>query len=109
MSAPAPLRGDALALAAVLLEELPDGPPCAALRERLHRGALALVEDVTLALSGFSPDERLADADEALCVLRAHLLLARELELLDDELYLALAEQADGVGRQLGGLLRSRQ
>lgn len=101
-----PLHRDAVALAGVLLEELDAGD---ALRDRLARVALDLVEDVTLAVARNDPSrlDRLEDADSGLRLLRVHLQLGHELGLLDEGDYLDLAEQADVVGRQIGGWLKS--
>jgi hypothetical protein len=101
-----PLYRDTLALCGVLLEELEPEPRYAMLRERLAKGALRLVDEVALALSGFDRLEQLEGADAELQALRAHLHLAFELQLLDEEAFLTLAEQADAVGRQVGGWLK---
>jgi hypothetical protein len=104
----APLFRDAFALAAVVLEDL-DGGPFAELRARLKHGALRLLDLVTLLLSGTGARprlDRLHAADEELRTLRVHLVLGRELLLLDDDAFVALAEQCDAIGRQIGGWLR---
>lgn len=102
---PAPLYRDTLALCGVLLEETEAGTALGPLRRRLAEGAIRLLDEVTLALAGFDRAERLQAADAELCTLRAQLRLAVELELLEDESFLDLAEQADRVGRQVGGWL----
>lgn len=100
-----PLHRDTLALCGVLLEEL-EGHGYDDLRRRLAGGSLRLLDQVTLALGGFERGERLHDADAELATLRVHLQLAYELGILDEDTFLALAEQADTVGRQLGGWLK---
>lgn len=90
----------------MLLEELEQTVPFEPLRRRLADGALRLLDDVTLAFGDFGRRERLEDADAELATLRSHLRLAYELELLEEEMFLALAEQIDTVGRQLGGWLK---
>ena len=100
-----PLYRDTLAFCGVLLEELAATPleGLEPLGRRLAEGALRLLDDVALALAGMERRERLEDADAELCTLRHHLLLAGELTLLGEEAFLGLAEQADTIGRQLGG------
>ena len=101
-----PLHRDTVALSGVLLESLDAAD---SLRDRLARVALDLVEDVTLAVAGNDDRrrERLEDADTGLRLLRTHLELSRSLGLFDEGDYLDLAEQADIVGRQIGGWLKS--
>ncbi len=101
-----PLYRDAFALCGVLLEELERETSHQRLRRRLGDCALRLLDEVTLAFGNFGRRERLEDADAELAVLRTHLRLAYELEVLEEEMFLALAEQADAVGRQLGGWLK---
>lgn len=106
MAGPPPLYRHTLALCGVLLEELDRGRDHEALRRRLTEGALRLVDDVVLALGDFERAERLLSADAELRTLRAHLHLAFELELVNEALFLALADQVDTIGRQLGGWLK---
>lgn len=101
-----PLYRDTLALCGVLLEELEREAGYAALRRRLADGALRLLDEVALALAGFDRRERIEGADAELRALRAHLYLAFELEVLTEDAFLSLAEQADTVGRQVGGWLK---
>lgn len=101
----APLYRDTLALCGVLLEDLDGSVSFAALRWRLCDGALRLLDAVALALGGFERTEQLLAADAELRALRAQLHLAFELELLEPESFFTLAEQADLVGRQVGGWL----
>jgi hypothetical protein len=90
-----------MAVAGVLVEELRGNDT--ALGRRLAEGVLRFVDHVTLAASGFDRGRRLSAADAELRTLRAHLLLAFELGLLGEETFLAVSEQADSIGRQLGG------
>ena len=106
MSEPAPLYRDTLALCGVLLEELEGVTTLAPVKERLARGALALLDFVVLALAGHERRDRLLDADAELRTLRAQLHLAYELGLVAEEPFLELAEQCDRVGRQVGGWLK---
>ncbi len=101
-----PLYRDAFALCGVLLEEVEREAPYERLRRRLGDGALRLLDDVTLAFAGFGRRDRLEDADAELATLRTHLRMAYELEVFEEEMFLALAEQADAVGRQIGGWLK---
>ncbi len=113
MSLGSPLYRDALALCGVLLEELeeerPGTEPFEVLRRGLGEGALDLLGDICLALSGLERLSALESADARLCVLRGRLQLGLELGLLGEELFLELAEQADTVGRQIGGWLKKER
>lgn len=95
-----------LALCGILLQELEEEDGYAALRHRLTDGALHLLDQVALALAGPARLERLEAADAELRTLRAHLHLAFELGVLEEDAFFALAEQADAVGRQVGGWLK---
>lgn len=101
-----PVHRDTLALCGVLLEELGE-EGALALRQQLASSALAVLEDVTLAVAGRDRAERLADADAGLELFRTHLRLAHQLGLLDDDGYRDFSEQSDVVGRQVGGWLKS--
>ena len=101
----APIHRDTVALAGVLLEELGEAGADAVARH-LSAHALALLDDVVLAVAGRDRRDRLEDADAGLLVLRTHLRLAHSLGLLEREVFLDLAEQADVVGRQIGGWLK---
>ncbi len=101
-----PLYDDTFALAGVLLEELEHGREHPELRRRVASGALALLDAVTLALGGFERHDRLVDADAELRTLRTQVRLARNLGMLTDESALAIAEQTESIGRQIGGWLR---
>ncbi|WP_428265789.1 hypothetical protein [Haliangium sp.] len=103
---PAPILRDATSLAGVLLETLDGCPAYRVLVDRVCRRALDLHESVILALADDDRHRRLLDADAALQGLRGLLGLARDLSVLSDDDYLGFAEQADRVGRQLGGWLR---
>ncbi len=101
-----PLYQDTFALCGVLLEAMETRKDFRELNSRLCRGALRLLDFVVLAVAGFDRHDRLLDADEELRTFRVHLSLALELGLLDEEAFLAYIEQADRIGRQIGGWLR---
>jgi len=101
-----PLYRDTFALCGVLQTTLEKGHQHAPLRRRLAEGALRLLDHVTLAIHGFDSSERLNLADAELCTLRIHLTLALELGVIDEESFLGFTEQADVVGRQIGGWLK---
>lgn len=101
-----PIYRDTLALCGVLLEELESVEDFSGLRRRLTEGVLYLVDHVTLAIGDFDRPGRLHQADAELATLRSHLQLAYELQLVDEDAFLGLAEQADAVGRQIGGWLK---
>lgn len=102
----APLYGDTFAFCAVLLEELEAGGTHRALRRHLATAGLQLLSHVTLALGGFDRLASLTAADAELCALRTELRLAAELGAVTEESFLALAEKADAIGRQIGGWLK---
>jgi len=99
---PRRLRREALTFAGVLLEELDRGESHPALRGRLARRALTLQEALTLAEAGLDTEERLLDAEAALLTLRVQMRLAYDLGVLDEDPWLALAEQCELVGGLLG-------
>jgi len=101
-----PLYRDTLALCGVLLQEIDTVPGFAALRHRLAEGALRLLDEVSLAVAGYDRLERVQSADAELQALRSHLHLAFELALFDEETFLAVGEQTDAIGRQVGGWLK---
>ena len=103
----APLQRDTLALCGVLIQELDKGRSHPVLRDRLGRGCLRLLDSVSLALGDFDRAGRLLDADAELRSLRTQILLAYELGMVEEDLFLALAEQCDRIGRQIGGWRRS--
>ncbi len=102
---PAPLYVDAMALAEWLLRRL--GGDDDELAQRICRTSFDLAEAVTLALKGRRRDEQLEQADELLLRLRVQLRLAEKTERLSERRSLHALERADGIGRQLGGWLRS--
>lgn len=104
-----PLYQQALALSAVLCDELANTGELPRLRDRLLTTSFRLFDLCALVVAGIDRPARLHDADAALCVLRAELDLARLVGLISDELHLALAEHTEGIGRQLGGWLRALQ
>ncbi len=62
-----------------------------------------LLNAISLALARFDTGERLVDADEQATLLRVHLRLAAEKELLDDRQLLHANERLRDIGRQIGG------
>ena len=101
-----PVFRDSLSLCRAMLAEVGSGGDYASLRERLAGGTLRLLDYVVLALSGFARYDNLQDADAELCTLRAQLLLAFEVGVLEEEVFLDFSEQADCIGRQIGGWLK---
>lgn len=102
---PAPLYVDAFALCEWLLGRFGDDPRV--LPQALCRSALALLDAVTLALKGRRRDEHVEAADEHLIILRTQLRLAEAAGYLDERQLTHALDRADGIGRQLGGWLRS--
>ena len=96
----APLFVQTLALAQWLLANFAGEDPLA---RRVHGNALDLLDHVVLALKGFGREEQVDEADRSAALLRVHLRLALELRRLDEDRYLYLAEEMDGIGRQIGG------
>lgn len=76
------------------------------LEQRLCRDALALLDTLALALKDRRREEMLEQADELLILLRIHLRLAADGDLLDEGQLLYALERADSIGRQLGGWLK---
>ena len=101
----APLFVDASRLCAWVLERL--GKRDEVLARRLCSTALDLLEHLTLALKRRDREDRIEAADEDLIVLRVELRLAAATELLSERQMLFALEQADAIGRQLGGWRRS--
>ncbi|MBF0131692.1 MAG: four helix bundle protein [Magnetococcales bacterium] len=104
---PAPLYGDTMRLAALILR-LTETPTFrqSPLGRRLQDGALRLVDHVVLALAGQDRQHRIAAADAELQTLRAHCFLALQMALMEEDSFLILAEAAQKVGRQLGGWIK---
>lgn len=102
---PSPLYVDSFALCEWLLGHLGDVPR--PLARSLCAHSLALLGAITLALKGRRRDEQLESADESLILLRTEIRLAAAVgDLTEPQMVFAL-EKADGIGRQLGGWLRS--
>lgn len=101
----APVYVDASRLCAWILKHF--GARDEVLARRLCTTALDLLEHLTLALKNRGREERIESADEDLIVLRLELRLAGAVDLLDESQVLFALEQADGIGRQLGGWRRS--
>ncbi|MBF0138169.1 MAG: four helix bundle protein [Magnetococcales bacterium] len=107
MMRPAPLHGETMRLAAMILR-LTEDPVISRspLSRRLQEGALRLLDHVVLALAGIDRQRRLAAADAELQTLRAHLLLALEMRMLEEDRFMTVAESVHHVGRQLGGWIK---
>lgn len=103
---PAPIYRDALGLAGVLAEELDAGGPMHELRQRVVRASLDLLEHVCLAIADFDRPQQLLQADAEVCVLRTTLLLAHDVGLIDEDVFLGCSDQLDSIGRQIGGWRR---
>ena len=82
----------------------PDDP----LAQALSHEAFQLLDTVTLALKDIDRDEALREADLILIRLRLRLRLAVETGFLDERQGQFALEQADTIGRQIGGWQKSR-
>ncbi|MEM7204998.1 MAG: hypothetical protein AAF628_32385 [Planctomycetota bacterium] len=101
----APVFRDTFALCTWLLDRLEDDDR--PLARSLCDNGLRLLDAISLAVRHREVDERLAEADDRLVMLRVHLRLAEARALLaSSQAFFALGE-ADRIGRQLGGWLRS--
>ncbi len=76
------------------------------LRRSVLRHSRRLLNAVSLAVARFDRGERLLEADEQATLLRIHLRLASEKELLDDRQLLYATGELTDIGRQLGGWRR---
>ncbi len=65
-----------------------------------------LLNAVSLAVARFERDLHLVVADEQATLLRVHLRLASEKELLDDRQLLYATSELSDIGRQIGGWRR---
>jgi hypothetical protein len=101
----APLYTDSLALCEWVLRHFGDAQDI--LGRALGESALALLKAIILALKVPQPEAHIEAADEHLIVLRTYLRLAHTRGQLDEDQLLYALEQADGIGRQIGGWLRS--
>ncbi len=98
-----------MALCGVLLEELESLPRYTLLKNRLINASFHLLDDITLAIQGRNRFESLTDADCDLRLLRAYMALGFELGLLTEMSYLEFSQQADLIGRQIGGWLKKQK
>jgi hypothetical protein len=98
---------DVLTFCEWLLEHFGDDPRV--LSRTLCESGLQLLEAITLALKGRRLDEQLELADERLIALRTLLRLAGNIRYLTDSQMLYALEQADVIGRQLGGWIKKAQ
>jgi hypothetical protein len=99
-----PLFTDAFALCEWLLGLL--GADDKVLSRALCKGALSLLQSVTLALKGRSREAQLAAADEQLIALRVQLRMACATGVLTKSQLLHGMEAMDNLGCQLGGWRR---
>ncbi len=106
MTDPAPLFTDTYDLTVWLLGRLHLSP--SRLAGELCRLALDLLDAVTDGLAERADPAALHEADDRLRRLRLRLRLAAGIELLDERQLLHALGRADGIGRQLGALLRHR-
>jgi hypothetical protein len=86
-----------------LLDRMESGTSYSVLRRTIVEEATRLIEAVTLALQGYDPPGRALHADEAAALLRLHLRMAEERNLLTEKQYAYAVQTLDDVGRQLGG------
>lgn len=100
-----PIHADLVDLAEWVLDKF--DRETSVLSRDLCAAALELLETVTLALKGRRQEENLELADELLIRVRVRLRMARQLGYLDDDQLMHNLEFTDGIGRQLGGWLRS--
>jgi hypothetical protein len=99
----APLFVQSFDLAAWLATNVPAESEVA---RALHRDALALLDHVVLALKGVDREHHLERADELAALLRVRTRLAQRVGLLGERQLLFLAQELDGIGRQIGGWMR---
>jgi hypothetical protein len=102
---PTPLYRDGFALCDWLLQHF--GEAGDALGRGLAETGLALLKAIVLALKAPQPDDYIEMADEHLIVLRTWLRLAHTRSRIDEDQLLYALEQADRIGRQIGGWLRA--
>jgi len=102
---PTPLYRDSFALCDWVLQHFGDAGD--ALGRGLAETALSLLKAIVLALKAPHPDEYIETADEHLIVLRTWLRLAHTRGQIDEDQLLYALEQADRIGRQIGGWLRA--
>lgn len=101
----APLFRDAYSLCVWILGRLEGNPR--PLARAICSNAIRLSESITLALKNRRREERLEELDERLVTLRLQVRLAVDTRALTQQQALFALEQADRIGRQLGGWLRS--
>lgn len=102
--APAPLLVDTAALCAWLLARL--GDDTRELPRIVCHQAWTLHESIVLALKNRRREHHVENADETLITLRAAVRMACEADYLTRDQLMYAMEQADKIGRQLGGWLR---
>ena len=100
----APIYVDAMALCEWIFVHFDNRE--AVLPRTLCTTALSLVESVAIALRGRSRYDQVEAADDHLGRLRVELRLALARGLLDERQALYALDQANAIGRQIGGWLR---
>jgi hypothetical protein len=101
----APIFTAAWDLAAGILQRL--GGDASVLARSLCAESLGLLDAVVLALKDIERLQHLDRADTLLIQLRLRLRLTAEVGLLEQRQALFLLAQADDLGRQIGGWLKS--
>ena len=99
----APVFVQAYDLHSWLLDRFAGESPLVDVRRGVLEHSRALLESLTLALARFEAGERLVEADEHAALLRVHLRLANDKELLDDRQLVHANRELRDIGRQIGG------
>ena len=100
----APIYGDTFALCEWLIGRFGDDPRV--LPRRICKGALSLLDAVSLALKARQREDHVKAADQQLICLRTQLRLAAATGYLRESQVIHALAQAEGIGRQLGGWMR---
>ena len=103
---PAPLYNDTAMLCDWVLDRL--GDDFRALPFSICNRAIALHEEVAMALTGHRQEHHIDLADETLTRLRALLRIAARQSVLSDAQVIHALDRADSIGRQIGGWLRAQ-
>lgn len=103
-SNPAPIYTDTFKLCQWLLDHFDNTPHV--LAQRITICALDLLQAITLALKGRRREDQVDIADENLIILRTHIRLAQACGLLSESQMIHVLQQANLIGRQLGGWIK---
>jgi hypothetical protein len=103
----APLFSQAYDLHGWLLDRFEKVERHRAVRAAVLDHSRRLLNAVSLALARFDTAERLIEADENATLLRVHLRLAADKDLLNDGQLLHANQELRDVGRQIGGWRKS--